>query len=172
MWNIHWAKLLQYSQFSRELRKFFCKHKHLSLITLNNEHFYGTAHLLLHARKHRITSERLFFSCTLLKLMCSITEFACLITELACSSLLIVTGLLACARGLTWAACIANTLWVLIARYVFTRFCCVHYLSISNFPVNVRIGKHICKGRGLIPLVTGPVVISHLSTNYTEFYFR
>ena len=45
------------------------------------------------------------------------------------------------------------------------------YLSSSNSPVKVRIGKHICKGRGLILLVTGPARINHLSANYTEFYF-
>ena len=49
--------------------------------------------------------------------------------------------------------------------------CLVHYLSSSNSPVNVRIGKLICKGRGLILLVTGPTVINYLSANYTEFYF-
>ena len=97
--------------------------------------------------------------------------YACLITELACSSLLIVMGLLACARALTRAACIANTLRILIAHYMFTQACCVHYLSSSNSPLNFRIEKHIRKGRRLILLVTGPAVINHLSTNYTEFYF-
>ena len=59
------------------------------------------------------------------------------------------SGLLACSRAITRAACIVNTLRVLIARYVFTRVSRVHYLSSSNSPVKVRIGKHICKGRGL-----------------------
>ena len=86
--------------------------------------------------------------------------------------MLIVTGLLACARALTQAACIANTLQVLIARYVFTRVHRVQYLSSSNSPVNIRIGNHTHKGRGLILLVTKPVKINHLSANYTEFYFR
>ena len=45
----------------------------------------------------------------------------------------------------------------------------MYYLSSSNSPVKVRIGNHICKGRGLILLVTGPVKINHLSANYTEF---
>ena len=77
-----------------------------------------------------------------------------------------------CVRTVTRVACIANTLRVLIACYVFTRVGHVHYLSSSNSPVNVRIGKHICKARGLILLVTRPVKINHLSTNYTKFYFR
>ena len=47
----------------------------------------------------------------------------------------------------------------------------MHYLSSSNSPVNVRIGKHIHKGRGLILLVTEPAEINHLSANYTELYF-
>ena len=59
-----------------------------------------------------------------------------------------------------------------IACYVFTRAHCVHYLSSSNSPVNVRIRKHICKGRGLVLLVTWPVKINHLNVNYIEFYFR
>ena len=141
-------------------------HKHVCIYM----QIYGTAHFQLHAREHRIASECLFFSCTLLKPTCSITQLACLITELACSSLLIITGLLACAPALTRAACIANTLWVLIRSSL-----CVHtshYLSSSNSPVNVRIGKHIRKGKGFILLVTGPAVINHLSANYTEFYFR
>ena len=123
--------------------------------------------------KHQIVSECLFFSCTLLKLACLITQLTCLITQLVCSSLyLIITGLLACARALTWVACIANTLWVLIAHYVFIRVRRVHYLSSSNSPVNIRIRNHICKGRGLILLMTGPAEINHFSANYTEFYFR
>ena len=133
---------------------------------------YGTAHFQLHAREHRIASECLFFSCTLLKLACSITQLACSITPLACLSLLVVTGLLAFTRALTRAACIANTLRVLIARYMFTPVSHMHYLSSSNSPVNVRIGKHIRKCRGLVLLVVGPVKINHLSANYTEFYFR
>ena len=116
--------------------------------------------------------ESLFFSCTLLKLACSITNLVCSITQLACSSLLIVTDLLARAQALTRAACIANTLRDLIALYMFTRVSHVYYLSSSNSPVNVRIGKHICKGRGLILLLTGPAKINHLSANYTKFYFR
>ena len=132
---------------------------------------YGTAHFQLHAREHRIASECLFFSCTLLKLACSITQLACSITPLACSSLLVVTGLLACARALTRVACIAITLRILIARYMFTPVSHVHYLSSGNSPVNVRIGKHICKGRGLVLLVIVPAKFNHLSANYTEFYF-
>ena len=54
--------------------------------------------------------------------------------------------ILACTRALTRVACIMNMLRVLIARYVFTRVRCVHYLSSSNSPVNVRIEKHICQG--------------------------
>ena len=126
--------------------------------------YYSTVHFQLHAREHRIASECLFFSCTLLKLACSITP-------LACSSLLVVTGLVACARALTRVACIAITLRILIARYMFTPVSHVHYLSSGNSPVNVRIGKHICKGRGLVLLVIGPAKINHLSANYTEFYF-
>ena len=98
--------------------------------------------------------------------------FTCSITQLACSSLyLIVTGLLVCAQALTRAACIMNTLWVLIARYVFTRVCRMHYMTSSNSSVNVRIGNHICKGRVLILLMTRPARINYLSANYTEFYF-
>ena len=126
---------------------------------------YGTAHFQLHAREHRIASECLFFSCTVLKLACSITPLACL-------SLLVVTGLLAFTRALTRAACIANTLRVLIARYMFTPVSHMHYLSSGNSPVNIRIGKHIRKGRGLVLLVVGPAKINHLRANYTEFYFR
>ena len=48
----------------------------------------------------------------------------------------------------------------------------MHYLSSSNAQVNIRIGNHIRKGRGLILLVTGPAKINHLSANYTEFYFH
>ena len=59
-------------------------------------------------------------------------------------------------RTLTWVACIANTLRVLISRYMLTWALCLHYLSSSNSTVNVRIGNHICKGRWLILLVTGP----------------
>ena len=87
------------------------------------------------------------------------TQLACSITQLVCSSLyLIVLGLVAweCTQALTQAACIMNTLRVLIACNVFTRVCHVHYMSSSNSPVNVRIGNHICKGKGLILLVTGP----------------
>ena len=133
---------------------------------------YSTAHFQLHARELRIASECLFFSCTLFKLACSITQLACSITPLACLSLLVVTGLLAFTRALTRVACIANTLRVLIARYMFTPVSYMHYLSSGNSPVNVRIGKHIRKGRGLVLLVVGPVKINHLSANYTEFYFR
>ena len=83
-------------------------------------------------------------------------HLTCVFTQLACSSLyLIVTGLLTCTWALTQAAYIANTLWVLIACYVFIRVRHAHYLSSSNSPVNFRIGNHICKGRGLILLVTG-----------------
>ena len=71
----------------------------------------------------------------------------------------------------TRAACIANTLRVLIALYVFARVSHMHYLSSSNSPVIVRIGKHTRKGRGLVLLVTGPAKINHLNANYTEFYF-
>ena len=67
------------------------------------------------------------------------------------------------------SACIANTLRVLIACYMFTPVRRVHYLSSSISPVKGRIGNHIRKGRGLILLVTGPAIINHLSTNYTEF---
>ena len=56
--------------------------------------------------------------------------------------------ILVCTRALTRAACIVNMLPVLIARYVFTRVCCVHYLSSSNSPVNVRTEKHIRQGYG------------------------
>ena len=132
---------------------------------------YGRAHFQLNACEHQIVSECLFFSCTLLKLACSITQLTCSITPLTCSSLLVVTGLLACARALTQAACIENTLRVLIARYMFTPVSHVHYLSSGNSPVNVRIEKHICKGRGLVLLDIGPTKINHSSANYTEFYF-
>ena len=57
----------------------------------------------------------------------------------------IVMGLLACTQALTRAACIANTLWVLTARYVFTRVRCVQYSSSSNSSVPVRIGNHTSK---------------------------
>ena len=106
-----------------------------------------------------------FFSYTLLKLVC-------LISQLTCSSLyLIVTGLLACAQAITRVACIANMWRVLITHYVFTGVHHVHYVSSRNSPVNIMIGKHIRKGRGLILLVNGSAKINHLSTNYTEFYF-
>ena len=102
-----------------------------------------------------------FFSCTLKTCMFNHS-----------TRVLIVTGLLGYARALSQVACIVvNTLQVLIARYVFTRVCCVHYLSSINSPVKVRIGNHTRKGRGLILLVTLPAKINHLSTNYTEFYF-
>ena len=127
---------------------------HLPFREFTKQGIYGTAHFQLHAREHRIASECLFFSCTLLKLACSITQLACSITPLACSNLLVVTGLLACARALTRVACIAITLRILIARYMFTPVSYVHYLSSGNSPVNVRIGKHICKGRGLVLLVS------------------
>ena len=110
-------------------------------------------------------------ACLITQLACLISQLACSITQLAFSSLyLIVTGLLACTRALTRVACIANTLWVVIARYVFTRLCLMHYLSSSNSPVNVRIRKHIRKDRGLILLVTRPAKINHMSANYNEFY--
>ena len=112
-----------------------------------------------------------YFSRALYWNSCSITQLACLITKLTCLSLLIVSGLLVCTRALTQVACIANTLRVLIVCYVFTWVRHVHYLSSSNSPVNVRIGIHIRKGRGLILLVTRPAVINHLSAIYTEFYF-
>ena len=54
---------------------------------------------------------------------------------------------------------------------MFTPVSYMHYLSSGNSPVNVRIGKHIRKGRGLVLLVVGPAKINHLSANYTEFYF-
>ena len=54
-------------------------------------------------------------------------------------------ALLVYTRALTRAACIANTLQILIARYVFTRVRRVHYLGSNNSSVNVRIGNHICK---------------------------
>ena len=47
----------------------------------------------------------------------------------------------------------------------------MYYMTSSNSPVNVRIGSHICKGRGLILLVTRSAIINNLSANYTEFYF-
>ena len=65
-----------------------------------------------------------------------------------------------------------KTLHVLIAHYVFTRVRHMHYLSSSNSPVNVKIGKRISKGRGLILLVTKPAKLNHLIANYTEFYFH
>ena len=133
--------------------------------------YYGTAHFQLHAREHWIASECLFFLCTLLKLACSIIQLTCSITPLACLSLLVVMGLLVCARALTRAACIANMLRVLVARYMFTPVSCVHYLSSGISPVNIRIGKHIRKGRELVLLVTGPAKINHLSANFTEFLF-
>ena len=52
-----------------------------------------------------------------------------------------------------------------------TRVSHMYYLSSSNSPVNVRIGKHTHKGRGLVLLVTGPAKINHLNANYTEVYF-
>ena len=58
---------------------------------------------------------------------------------------LIFTGLLVCTGTPTQAAWIVNTLRALIARYVFTRACCMHHLSSSNSPVPVRIGNHTCK---------------------------
>ena len=57
----------------------------------------------------------------------------------------IIMGLLVCTQALTQAACIANTLRVLTARYVFTLVCRVHYLSSSNSPVPVRIGNYTSK---------------------------
>ena len=62
-------------------------------------------------------------------------------------------GLLVCAQALIRAACIANTLRVLTARYVFTLVRRVHYLSSSNSPVPVRIGNYTSKDRSLILLV-------------------
>ena len=38
------AKLSRFSRFSRVPWKFSCEYKHLSLITLNNEHFWPTQH--------------------------------------------------------------------------------------------------------------------------------
>ena len=67
--------------------------------------------------------------------------------------LVIVMGLPVCALTLTRAACIANTLQVLTAHYVFTRVRHMHYLSSSNSPVLIRIGNHTIKGRLLILLV-------------------
>ena len=55
------------------------------------------------------------------------------------------------------AVYIANTLRHLIVHDMFTQVHCVHYLSRSNSPANIRIGKHICKGRELIHLVTGVI---------------
>ena len=48
----------------------------------------------------------------------------------------------------------------------------MHYMTISNSPVNVGIGNHICKGRGLVLLVTWPAKINNLNANYTELYFH
>ena len=56
-------------------------------------------------------------------------------------------------------------------RYMLIQVHRMHYLSSSNSPVNVRVGNHIRKGRGLILLVIGPAKFNHLSANYTEFYF-
>ena len=95
----------------------------------------------------QITRDCLFFSCTLLKL-------ACLIAQLAYSSLyLIITDLLVCFWALTRAACIANMLQVITARYVFTQVWHVQYLSSSNSSVPVRFGNHTHKGNELIQLV-------------------
>ena len=58
-----------------------------------------------------------------------------------------------CTQALTQVVCIANTLQVLIACYVFTQVCNMHYLSTSNSPVPVRIGNHTPKCRALILLV-------------------
>ena len=66
---------------------------------------------------------------------------------------LMFMGLLACAWALTRVAYIANTLQVLIAHYMFTNVCRVHYSSSSNSPVSVRIGNHTSKGRTLVLLV-------------------
>ena len=130
---------------------------------------YGTAHFQLHAHEHRIVSECLFFSCTLLKLACSNTQLVCLITELACSKKFVDR------HGFTGVFSSFNSSGM-HCEYVMSsnsllRVHTSHYLSSSNSPVNIRIGKHIRKGRGFILLVTGPAVINHLSANYTEFYF-
>ena len=129
--------------------------------TINPQHFQFCIHKITTVQlisdfMLASTESCLFFSCTWLKLVYSITQ-------LTYSSLyLIVTSLLVCTRALTRAACIANTLWVLIGCHVFTWVCRVHYLSSSNSTVNIRIGNHIRNGRGLILLVTRPSKINHL----------